>query len=68
MHPGRNRFLPHFYTKTDRFEAKFHYAIWFEPASNQLRTNERNGIWLSANLDLFLSVLGGRLGLVEALQ
>jgi len=21
----------------DRFEAKFHYAIWFEPASNQLR-------------------------------
>jgi len=23
----------------DRFEAKFHYAIWFEPASNQLRTS-----------------------------
>jgi len=24
---------------TDRFETKFHYAIWFEPASNQLRTS-----------------------------
>jgi len=23
----------------DRFEAKFLYAIWFEPASNQLRTS-----------------------------
>jgi len=23
----------------DRFEAKFHYAIWFEPASNQLQTS-----------------------------
>jgi len=23
----------------DRFEAKFHYATWFEPASNQLRTS-----------------------------
>jgi len=23
----------------DRFEAKFHYAIWFEPVSNQLRTS-----------------------------
>jgi len=23
----------------DRFEAKFHYAIWFEPASNQLKTS-----------------------------
>ena len=22
----------------DRFEAKFHYAIWFEPVCNQLRT------------------------------
>jgi len=22
----------------DRFEAKFHYTIWFEPAPNQLRT------------------------------
>jgi len=28
------------------FEAKFHYAIWFEPALNQLRTSKRNGIWL----------------------
>jgi len=29
-------------------KAKFHYAIWFEPASNQLRTSseQRDGIWL----------------------
>jgi len=26
-------------------KAKFHYAIWFELASNQLRTRQRNGIW-----------------------
>ena len=30
-------------------KAKFHYAFWFEacrrPASNQLRTRQRNGIW-----------------------
>jgi len=28
-----------------RLKAKFHYAIWFEPASYQLRTRQRNGIW-----------------------
>jgi len=27
-------------------KAKFHYEIWFEPASNQLQTSQRNGIWL----------------------
>jgi len=31
-------------------KAKFDYAIWFEPASNQLRTSQRNGIWLLLEL------------------
>jgi len=26
----------------DKFEAKFHYAIWFEPASNQLQTGSES--------------------------